>query len=55
MKVKQIDIMDIRTAVKAGLLETFVKKGVIYIRDTSNGETAKIGKVEDGQDHNILR
>lgn len=46
MRVRQIDIVDIRSAVKAGLLETFVKKGIIYIRDAQNGETVKIGEVK---------
>lgn len=47
VKVKQIDIVDIRSAVNAGLLETFVKKGIIYIRDSQTGETVKIGEVKE--------
>ena len=55
MRVKQIDIVDIRSAVNAGLLETFVKKGVIYIRDVQNGETVKIGEVEEKKDGDLRK
>ena len=55
MKVKQIDIVDIRTAVNAGLLEAFVKKGVIYIRDVQNGETVKIGEVKESKDGDLRK
>lgn len=53
--MKQIDIVDIRSAVNAGLLETFVKKGVIYIRDAQNGETVKIGEVEEKKDGDLRK
>ena len=50
-KPKMIDIVDIKTLVKLGILESFVKNNVIYLRDVENGETVKIGEIK-GDDIN---
>ena len=41
-----IDIVDIKVLCQEGILKTFVERGVIYLRDTENGDTVTIGKLE---------
>ena len=50
-KPRMIDIIDIKTLVKLGILESFVKNNVIYLRNVENGETVKIGEIK-GDDIN---
>ena len=51
MKRKILDIVDIKTEIKNGRLESYIKFNRstklidIYIRDKENGETVKIGEV----------
>lgn len=56
---KKIDIMDIKQAVKNGVLRAYVAKGmydgkypvnVIYLKDMESEEIVQIGVVEDGRD-----
>ena len=49
--MKPIDPINIKSAVKAGQLYTFVKNGNIYIRDTDTNETVKIGEVGEHKGH----
>jgi len=48
--MKQIDIVDIRTAVKNKQIMFYVKNGIIYVRwYEDNGEIMQVGEVEDGE------
>lgn len=41
-----IDLVDLRNLVNEGALEVFVNRDVIYIRDTENEETVRIGSTK---------
>lgn len=47
---KPIDPVAIKQAVKDGQLEVFVKRGGILIRDTTTGETVKIGEAGENDE-----
>jgi hypothetical protein len=44
--MKDIDPVDIKMAINNGQLKVFVYRGIIYISDTTTGDTVKIGNVE---------
>lgn len=46
MKLKHIDPVDIKTAVKAGKLEFEIVAGDLLCRDKSNGECVRIQEVK---------
>lgn len=43
---KAIDLVDLRNLVNEGALEVFVHRDDIYIRDTENEETVRIGSTK---------
>ena len=43
--MKNIGPVDIKIAINNGQLKVFVYHGVIYISDTTTGDTVKIGNV----------
>lgn len=45
--MKPIDPIDIKKAIKDGQLEVFIARRIILIRDTTTGETVKIGEVRE--------
>jgi len=46
-----IDIVDIKEAVKNGLLLVEIKNGNILLKDTRTWECVKIGEIKDGEPH----
>ena len=55
-KNKRIDIVDVKQAIRDGLLKTYAAKGmcngkfpvdVIYLKDMENGEIVQIGVIDD--------
>lgn len=44
--MKNIDPVDIKVAINNGQLKAFVYRGIIYISDTTTGDTVKIGNVD---------
>lgn len=45
--MKPIDLVQLRTEIRAGYLAVYIKRGKIYITDTENGETVMIGDVKE--------
>ena len=44
--MKQIDIVDIRNAIKNGLFRVYISRGIIYLKDMDTEEVVQIGKVD---------
>lgn len=44
--MKQIDIVDIKSAIKNGLFRVFISKGIIYLKDMNTEEAVQIGKAD---------
>ena len=40
--MKQIDPIELRKQIKKGLFNVYLKKGIIYLEDSQNGETIMI-------------
>lgn len=45
--MKQIDIIDIKNAIKNGLFRVFISKGIIYLKDMNTEEVVQIGKADN--------
>lgn len=41
-----IDLVELRTSIKTGKLKVFISGTTIYIKDTENGDTVKLGGIE---------
>lgn len=46
-KKKRIDIIDLKQEIQTGLLEVYIKKNNIFLKDTENEECVCIGNVVD--------
>lgn len=44
--MKQIDIVDIKNAIKNGLFRVYISRGIIYLKDMDTEEVVQIGKVD---------
>lgn len=44
--MKQIDIVDIKNAIKNGLFRVYISKGIIYLKDMDTEEVVQIGKAD---------
>lgn len=44
--MKNLDIVDIRNAIKNGLFRVYISRGIIYLKDMNTEEVVQIGKVD---------
>ena len=42
----QIDIVDIKNAIKNELFRVYISRGIIYLKDMNTEEVVQIGKVD---------
>ena len=47
--MKPIDLVELRSQIKSGMLRTFVNRGKIYLEDTESGEIIIVCELKAGE------
>ena len=47
--MKPIDLVELRSQIKSGMLRPFVNRGKVYLEDTSSGEVIIICDLREGE------
>ena len=47
--MKPIDLVELRSQIKLGILRPFVNRGKVYLEDTANGEVIIVCELKAGE------